>query len=112
VLALLGLLLGFSFAIAGARHEARRELLVEEATQSTRPRAARNCCPNRTLGMLCSWPSPITASFIATLNETFDLEGKRIAANRFLSDSVRSVRSPALRKCRNARGAIEVHEQL
>ena len=29
VLALLGLLLGFSFAIAGARHEARRELLVE-----------------------------------------------------------------------------------
>ena len=26
-----GLLLGFSFAIAGARHEARRELLVEEA---------------------------------------------------------------------------------
>ena len=31
VLALLGLLLGFSFAIAGARHEARRGLLVEEA---------------------------------------------------------------------------------
>jgi hypothetical protein len=31
VLALLGLLLGFSFAIAGARHEARRELLVKEA---------------------------------------------------------------------------------
>ena len=31
VLALLGLLLGFSFALAGARHEARRELLVEEA---------------------------------------------------------------------------------
>jgi len=31
VLALLGLLLGFSFAIAGARSEARRELLVEEA---------------------------------------------------------------------------------
>src|SRR5207245_8965180 len=31
VLALLGLLLGFSFAIAGARHETRRELLVEEA---------------------------------------------------------------------------------
>jgi hypothetical protein len=30
VLALLGLLLGFSFAIAAARHEARRELLVEE----------------------------------------------------------------------------------
>src|SRR5262245_7958565 len=31
VLALLGLLLGFSFALAGTRHEARRELLVEEA---------------------------------------------------------------------------------
>ena len=31
VLALLGLLLGFSFAIAATRHEARRELLVEEA---------------------------------------------------------------------------------
>ena len=31
VLALLGLLLGFSFAIAAARHEARRELLIEEA---------------------------------------------------------------------------------
>src|SRR5437588_7234418 len=31
VLALLGLLLGFSFAIASARNEARRELLVEEA---------------------------------------------------------------------------------
>src|SRR5262245_36864315 len=31
VLALLGLLLGFSFALAGARHEAGRELLVEES---------------------------------------------------------------------------------
>src|SRR5438132_14088272 len=31
VLALLGLLLGFSFALAGARHETRRGLLVEEA---------------------------------------------------------------------------------
>jgi hypothetical protein len=31
VLALLGLLLGFSFAVAAARHDARRELLVEEA---------------------------------------------------------------------------------
>jgi hypothetical protein len=32
VLALLGLLLGFSFAVAAARHETRRELLVEEAS--------------------------------------------------------------------------------
>src|SRR5262245_53113438 len=31
VLALLGLLLGFSFALAAARHDARRELVVEEA---------------------------------------------------------------------------------
>src|SRR4029077_7096536 len=31
LLALWGLLLGFSFAIAAARHETRRELLVEEA---------------------------------------------------------------------------------
>jgi hypothetical protein len=31
VLALLGLLLGFSFAIAATRHEARRELMAEEA---------------------------------------------------------------------------------
>src|SRR5438445_13340942 len=31
VLALLGLLLGFSFAIAASRNEARRELLVEDA---------------------------------------------------------------------------------
>src|SRR5256714_13364505 len=31
VLALLGLLLGFSFAIAASRNEAHRELLVEEA---------------------------------------------------------------------------------
>jgi hypothetical protein len=42
VLALLGLLLGFSFAIAAARHEARRELLVEEANSigTTAPGAA------------------------------------------------------------------------
>jgi hypothetical protein len=46
VLALLGLLLGFSFALAGARHETRREL------------------------------------FIASLNETIDLEAKRVAAKR------------------------------
>src|ERR1043166_8462458 len=31
VLALLGLLLGFSFALAAARHDARRELVVQEA---------------------------------------------------------------------------------
>src|SRR6478609_1590691 len=42
VLALLGLLLGFSFAVAAARHETRRELLVEEASSiSTTARRAQ-----------------------------------------------------------------------
>ena len=51
VLALLGLLLGFSFAIAGARHETRRELLVEEANSVARLRAGHNCYPSHTLQM-------------------------------------------------------------
>jgi protein-S-isoprenylcysteine O-methyltransferase Ste14 len=128
VLALLGLLLGFSFAIAGARHEARRELLVEEAnsigTTARRaqllpePHAAnvaqllREYVPLRidahreaqfsdqfattrkrsadlqdrmwaeAVAAAAERPSPITASFIASLNETIDLEGTRIAAKR------------------------------
>lgn len=128
VLALLGLLLGFSFAIAGSRHEARRELLVEEAssidTTARRaqllpePHAAnviqllREYVPLRieahreaqfsdrfttlrkrtdelqdrlwagAIAAAAKQPSPITASFIASLNETFDLEAKRIAAKR------------------------------
>jgi hypothetical protein len=41
VLALLGLLLGFSFAIAASRHEERRELVVGEANSiSTTARRA------------------------------------------------------------------------
>ena len=41
VLALLGLLLGFSFAIAASRHEERRELVVGEANSiSTTTRRA------------------------------------------------------------------------
>ncbi len=128
VLALLGLLLGFSFAIAGARYEARRELLVEEAnsivTTARRaqllpePHAAnvvqllRKYVPLRieahregqfsnqfattrkrsaelqdrmwaeAVGAAAERPSSITASFIASLNETIDLEAKRIAAKR------------------------------
>ena len=128
VLALLGLLLGFSFAIAGARHEARRELLVREAnsirTTARRaevlpqPRAAkvvqllREYVPLRieahreaqfserfvrlrkrsaelhdrmwaeAVASAAERPSPITASFIASLNETIDLEAMRIAAKR------------------------------
>ena len=128
VLALLGLLLGFSFAIAGARHEARRELLVEEAnsigTTARRaqllpePHAAnviqliREYVPLRieahretqfserfatlrkrsaelqdrmwaeVVAAAAERPSPITASLIASLNETIDLEATRIAAKR------------------------------
>jgi len=128
VLALLGLLLGFSFAIAGARHEARRELLVEEANSidTTARRAQllpephsanvvqllREYVPLRieahregqfserfatlrkrtvelqdrlwteAVAAAGERPSPITATFIASLNETIDLEAKRIAAKR------------------------------
>ena len=128
VLALLGLLLGFSFALAGTRHEARRELLVEEAnsiiTTSRRaqllpePHAAnvanllREYVPLRieahregqfsdqfatirkhsaelqdrmwaeAVAAAAERPSPTTASFITSLNETIDLEAKRVAAKR------------------------------
>src|SRR5262249_38994246 len=128
VLALLGLLLGFSFAIAASRHEARRELLVEEANSigttarraellpqphaSNVVRFLREYVPRRieahreaqfserfvtlrkrtadlqaslgaeAVAAPAEQPSPITASFISSLNETMDLEGKRIAAKR------------------------------
>lgn len=117
-----------SFAIVGARYEARRELLVEEAnsivTTARRaqllpePNAAnvlqllREYVPLRieahregqfsdqfattrkrsadlqdrmwaeAVAAAAERPSPITASFIASLNETIDLEAKRIAAKR------------------------------
>jgi hypothetical protein len=128
VLALLGLLLGFSFAVAAARHETRRELVVEEAnsigTTARRaqllldPHAAkivqllREYVPLRieahregqfsdrfettrehsaelqdrmwieAVAAAAERPSPITASFIASLNQTIDLEATRIAAKR------------------------------
>jgi hypothetical protein len=128
VLALLGLLLGFSFAIAGTRNEARRGLLVQEAnsigTTARRarllpePQAAnvrqllREYVPLRiethreaqfskrfaslrkrseelderlwdeAVAAAAKQPTPITASFIASLNETIDLESTRIAAKR------------------------------
>ena len=127
VLALLGLLLGFSFAIPGARHEARRELLVEEANSivttarraqllpephaanvvqlreyvplrieahreaqfsdqfaTTRKRSAelQDRMWGEAVAAAAERPSPITASFIASLNETIDLEAARIAAKR------------------------------
>jgi len=128
VLALLGLLLGFSFALAGARHESRRELLVEEANSIittarraqllSEPHAAnvaqllREYVPLRieahregqfsdqfvttrkrsaelqdrmwaeAVAAAAERPSSITATFIASLNETIDLEAKRVAAKR------------------------------
>src|SRR5215471_4231692 len=128
VLALLGLLLGFSFAIAAARHEARRELLAEEANSigttarrahllpephganvvqllreyvplrieahreaqfsdqfaTTRKRSAelQDRMWAEAVASAAERPSPITASFIASLNETIDLEAKRVAAKR------------------------------
>jgi hypothetical protein len=61
VLALLGLLLGFTFALAGARHETRRELLVEEGqTPSSRLRAGRSCYLSHTLQ---TWASCCASMF-------------------------------------------------
>jgi hypothetical protein len=128
VLALLGLLLGFSFALAGARHEARRELLVEEANSivttarraqllpaphvanviqllreyvpvrieahregqfsdrfaTTRKRSAelQDRMWAEAVAAAAEQPTSITASFISSLNETIDLEAKRVAAKR------------------------------
>jgi ribosomal protein S19 len=128
VLALLGLLLGFSFALAGQRHEARRELLVEEANSivttarraqllpvshvanviqllreyvpvrieahregqfsdqfaTTRKRSAelQDRMWAEAVAAAAEQPTSITASFIASLNETIDLEAKRVAAKR------------------------------
>ena len=128
VLALLGLLLGFSFALAAARHEARRELVVEEASSigTTTRRAQLLPEPHsanvaeilreyvslriqahrepqfsdkfiharkesaelqdriwaEAVAAAAEQPSPVTVSFITSLNETIDLEAKRVAAKR------------------------------
>jgi hypothetical protein len=128
VLALLGLLLGFSFALAAARHDARRELVVEEANSigTTARRAQMLPAPHdtivaellreyvlvrieahregqfsdrfidarkrsaelqdriwaETVAAAAERPSPVTVSFITSLNDTIDLEAKRIAAKR------------------------------
>jgi hypothetical protein len=135
VLALLGLLLGFSFAIAAARNEARRELLVEEANSigTTARRAEllpqrhasnvvqllREYVPLRieahreaqfseqfatlrkrtaelqdrlwaeAVAAAAEQPSPITASFISSLDETVDEGGK----------AHRSQAEPRARRC-------------
>ena len=97
----LGLLLGFSFAIAGARQEARRELLVKEAnsigttalrakllpephTTTTRKRSAelQDRMWTEAVAAAAERPSSITATFITSLNETIDLEATRISAKR------------------------------
>jgi hypothetical protein len=128
VLTLLGLLLGFSFAMAVSRHETRRELVVQEANSiittarrarllpepqadnvsrllreyvalrieahretqfSQRFAALRKSSAdlherlwNEVVAAAAKQPTPITASFIASLNETIDFEATRIAAKR------------------------------
>jgi hypothetical protein len=128
VLALLGLLLGFSFALAVSRNDARRDLVVREANSIgatarranllPEPQAAnvlrllreyvplrieahreaqfserfaslrkRNAELHRRLwdeavAAAARQPTPITASFLTSLNETIDLEASRVAARR------------------------------
>lgn len=128
VLTLLGLLLGFTFAMAVGRHDARRELVVQEANSigttarraqllpepeaanvghllreyiSLRIEAHRATQFSKRFGALRKssvdlhdrlWneavaaaakkPTPITASFIVSLNETIDFEATRVAAKR------------------------------
>jgi len=128
VLTLLGLLLGFTFAMAVSRHDTRRELVVQEANSiSTTARRARllpepqaanvarllreyvalrieahretqfsqrfaalrkssadlhEWLWNEAVAAAAKQPTPITASFIVSLNETIDYEATRIAAKR------------------------------
>jgi hypothetical protein len=128
VLTLLGLLLGFSFAMAVSRHDTRRELVVQEANSiGTTVRRARllpepevanvgrllreyvalrieadreanfsqrfeslrkNSADlhdrlwNEAVAAAAKQPTPITASFIVSLNETIDFESTHIAAKR------------------------------
>lgn len=128
VLGLLGLLLGFSFAMAVGRYDARRSLVVDEANSisttwlradllpSAQREAVRSLLRKYVVQRLeqfakvdddasmaaarreasavhtALWkeastaaavqPTPLTASFIASLNETIDLESSRVAALR------------------------------
>jgi hypothetical protein len=128
VLTLLGLLLGFTFAMAVSRHDTRRELVVQEANSigttacrarllpepeaanvgrllreyvalrieahretqfSQRFAALRKTSADlherlwdEAVAAAAKQPTPITASFIASLNETIDFEATRIAAKR------------------------------
>jgi hypothetical protein len=126
VLTLLGLLLGFTFAMAVSRHDTRRELVVQEANSISTTALRARLLPepqaanagrllreyvalrieahretqfsqrfvalrkssadlheglwNEAVAAAAKQPTPITASFIASLNETIDLEATRIAA--------------------------------
>lgn len=128
VLTLLGLLLGFSFAMAVSRHETRRELVVQEANSMITTARRARLLPepqatnvgrllreyvvlrieahreaqfsqrfadlrkssadlherlwNEAVAAAAKQPTPITASFIVSLNETIDFEATRIAAKR------------------------------
>lgn len=128
VLGLLGLLLGFSFAMAVGRYDTRRELVVAEANSigTTWLRAELLPAPHarevkdllerytklrieryaalddsraarqvrhevaeihralwaHAMAAAGQQPSPLTASFITTLNETIDLDASRLAALR------------------------------
>jgi len=128
VLTLLGLLLGFTFAMAVSRHETRRDLVVQEANSihTTARRAQLLPEPqaanvgrlfreyvalrieahretqfsqrfaslrqgsadlhgrlwDEAVAAAAKQPTPITASFIVSLNETIDFEATRIAAKR------------------------------
>ena len=78
VLALLGLLLGFSFAIAAARHETRRELLVEEANSiGTTARRAQLL------------PEPHAANVCSCFASMFHFGSRRIARRNFRINSQR-----------------------
>jgi len=128
VLGLLGLLLGFSFAMAVGRHDARRSLVTEEANSigttwlradflpephrhevkglletytrlriegfrnADNPEAfipllkevaeIHNKLWSHAIAVAAEQPTPITASFVTTLNETIDLHAMRMAAGR------------------------------
>lgn len=128
VLGLLGLLLGFTFAMAVGRYDARRTLVIEEANSIGTTSLRADFLPSAQAGEVKSllrrytelrlegyqhaldspemaavrgevasihqslWslgragataqPSPLTAGFITSLNETIDLDATRLAATR------------------------------
>ena len=128
VLGLLGLLLGFSFAMSVGRYDARRSLVLEEANSigttwlradflptpqrdeikdllvrytklriangTNSPKAEKFAEARKEVAVILNtlWakgsaaaiasPTPLTAGFITSLNETIDLDSKRMGALR------------------------------